>query len=68
VLAWAVVWFVLGYVLYATVYGALGSLGSRAEDAQSVAAPVMLILPLAYFASFFMIAQTLLAYWLRRRG
>jgi ABC-2 type transport system permease protein len=57
VLAWAVVWFVLGYVLYATVYGALGSLGSRAEDAQSVAAPVMLILPLAYFASFFMIAQ-----------
>ena len=33
VLAWAVVWFVLGYALYATVYGALGSLGSRAEDA-----------------------------------
>ena len=28
VLAWAVVWFVLGYLLYATVYGALGSLGS----------------------------------------
>jgi ABC-2 type transport system permease protein len=57
VLAWAVVWFVLGYVLYATVYGALGSLGSRAEDAQSVAAPIMIILPLAYFASFAMIAQ-----------
>ena len=40
VLAWALVWFVLGYALYATVYGALGSLGSRVEDAQSVAEPV----------------------------
>lgn len=57
VLAWAVVWFVLGYALYATVYGALGSLGSRVEDAQSVAGPVMVILPVAYFASFLMIAQ-----------
>ena len=36
VLAWALIWFVLGYTLYATVYGALGSLGSRVEDAQSV--------------------------------
>jgi len=51
------VWFVLGYALYATVYGALGSLGSRVEDAQSVAGPVMVILPVAYFASFVMIAQ-----------
>lgn len=57
VMAWAVVWFVLGYALYATVYGALGSLGSRAEDAQAVAGPVMVLLPVAYFASFFMIAQ-----------
>jgi ABC-2 type transport system permease protein len=57
VLAWAVAWFVLGYALYATVYGALGSLGSRAEDAQAVAGPVMVVLPVAYFASFFMIAQ-----------
>jgi ABC-2 type transport system permease protein len=48
---------VLGYALYATVYGALGSLGSRAEDAQAVAGPVMVILPVAYFASFLMIAQ-----------
>jgi ABC-2 type transport system permease protein len=57
VLAWAVVWFMLGYALYATVYGALGSLGSRVEDAQSVAGPVMIILPVGYFASFAMIAQ-----------
>jgi ABC-2 type transport system permease protein len=57
VLAWAVVWFVLGYALYATVYGALGSLGSRAEDAQSVAGPASFVLIAAYFASFFMITQ-----------
>jgi ABC-2 type transport system permease protein len=52
VLAWALVWFVLGYALYATVYGALGSLGSRVEDAQSVAGPVMVVMAVAYFASF----------------
>ena len=57
VLAWALVWFVLGYALYATVYGALGSLGSRVEDAQSVAGPVMVVIVLAYFASFAMIGQ-----------
>jgi ABC-2 type transport system permease protein len=57
VLAWAVVWFVLGYALYATVYGALGSLGSRVEDAQAVAGPVMIVMALAYFASFTTIGQ-----------
>jgi ABC-2 type transport system permease protein len=57
VLAWALVWFVLGYTLYATVYGALGSLGSRVEDAQSVAGPVMVVMAVAYFASFVTIGQ-----------
>jgi hypothetical protein len=57
VLAWALVWFVLGYALYATVYGALGSLGSRVEDAQAVAGPVMVVMVLAYFASFATIGQ-----------
>ena len=57
VLAWALAWFVLGYALYATVYGALGSLGSRAEDAQAVAGPVMVVMTVAYFASFVTIGQ-----------
>ena len=57
VLAWAVAWFVLGYALYATVFGALGSLGSRGEDAQAVAGPAQIVLMAAYFASFFMITQ-----------
>ncbi len=51
VLAWVVVWFVLGYALYATIYGALGSLASRTEDAQAVAGPVIAVLLVGYFAS-----------------
>jgi ABC-2 type transport system permease protein len=57
VLAWVLVWFVLGYLLYATLYGALGSLGSRVEDAQTVAGPVMIVMVLGYFASFTMIGH-----------
>ena len=52
VLIWAVLWFVLGYALYATVFGALGSLASRPEDAQSVSGPIGVILVLVYFVSF----------------
>lgn len=51
-LAWVVVWFVLGYALFATVFGAVGSLASRTEDAQTVAGPVTVILVAGYFVSF----------------
>jgi ABC-2 type transport system permease protein len=52
VIAWAVVWFVLGYALYATVFGTLGSLASRAEDASSVTGPVSIILVLGFIVCF----------------
>jgi ABC-2 type transport system permease protein len=52
VIAWAVVWFMLGYALYAMVYGALGSLASSSEDAQAIAGPVTAVLIAGYFASF----------------
>jgi len=52
VLAWVLVWFVLGYALYATIYGALGSLASRTEDAQAVAGPVGYVIIAGYWASF----------------
>ena len=52
VVAWAVVWFVLGYALYATVYGALGALATRTEDASSVAGPVTIVLVLGFMAAF----------------
>ena len=52
VVAWAVVWFVLGYALYATVFGTLGSLASRTEDASSAAGPVTVVLVLGFMLSF----------------
>jgi ABC-2 type transport system permease protein len=52
VIGWAVVWFVLGYALYATTFGVLGSLASRTEDTQSVAGPVTAVLIGGYFVSF----------------
>lgn len=57
VLAWVVVWFVLGYALYATAYGALGSLASRTEDAQSVAGPVGYLLVAGYWAAFLSVSD-----------
>ena len=57
VLAWIIVWFVLGYAIYAMAYGAVGSLASRAEDAANVAAPVSYILGAAYFASYMVVAS-----------
>jgi ABC-2 type transport system permease protein len=51
VVVWAVVWFVLGYAIYATAFGALGSLASRAEDAQSVTGPVTVALIVGYVVS-----------------
>jgi ABC-2 type transport system permease protein len=56
VLAWVLAWFVLGYALYAMIYGALGSLASRTEDAQAVAGPVSYILIGGYWASFLAIS------------
>lgn len=52
VIAWAVVWFVLGYTLYATMFGTLGSLASRTEDASSVTGPVLIILVVGFMVSF----------------
>jgi ABC-2 type transport system permease protein len=52
VVAWAVVWFLLGYALYATVFGTLGSLASRTEDASSLMGPITIVLVLAVMMSF----------------
>ena len=57
VLAWVVVWFVLGYALYAMAYGAMGSLASRTEDAQSVAGPIGYVLVACYWAAFLAVSE-----------
>jgi ABC-2 type transport system permease protein len=47
-----ILWFVLGYALFAVAFGAAGALVSRAEDAQSTATPITLIAVAGFFAAF----------------
>jgi ABC-2 type transport system permease protein len=65
VLAWVLVSFVLGYALYAMIYGALGSLASRTEDAQAVAGPVGYALVAGYWASFIALSADPDGLWAR---
>ena len=46
-----VVWFVLGYAFSSMLYGSLGSLASRTEDAQAAAGPVIIVLVAIYVAA-----------------
>jgi ABC-2 type transport system permease protein len=47
-----VLWFVLGYGFYSVLYGAMGSLASRTEDAQAATAPLTMVMLVAYFGAF----------------
>ncbi|MGF1665394.1 MAG: ABC transporter permease [Acidimicrobiia bacterium] len=52
ILVRTVLWFLLGFGLYAVLYGALGATVTRQEDSQGAAMlPAMLLLP-GYFVSF----------------
>lgn len=46
------VFFLLGFVLYATLYAAAGSMVSRIEDVQQAAGPLIFVAMAGYFASF----------------
>ncbi len=46
------VWYLLGFAMYATIYGALGSLVSRQEDVQSVLTPVSIVVILGFVVGF----------------
>jgi ABC-2 type transport system permease protein len=52
VLAVVLVWFVLGYVLYAAIYAVTGVMVSRQEDMQSSSTPVTMILVAGYLVAF----------------
>lgn len=65
VLAWALAWFVLGYALYSMVYGALGSLASRTEDAQAVAGPLGYVLIAAFWLAFIAVSADPGGLWAR---
>lgn len=46
------VWFVLGFLIYAVLLAATGSLVSRMEDANTVAMPINIVAVAAFFVSF----------------
>ncbi len=45
-------WFVVGFVLYSTLFALAGSFVSRQEDAQGAAAPITVVMTAAYLAVF----------------
>lgn len=47
-----IVWFLLGFALFATLYAAAGSLVSRSEDLQAVVTPITLLVVIPFAASF----------------
>ncbi|SIS47362.1 ABC transporter permease [Salimicrobium flavidum] len=49
VISYAVLFFLLGYFLYATLAAMLGSLVSRVEDAQQIVTPMMMLVIAAFF-------------------
>ncbi|MCA0989203.1 ABC transporter permease [Guptibacillus algicola] len=50
---YAVMFFVLGYLLYATILAMVGSLVSRAEEVQQVILPVQFLIIIAFFIAMF---------------
>jgi ABC-2 type transport system permease protein len=57
VLVWAIIWFVLGYALYAVAYGCLGALASRSEDAQGASGAVTAVLLVGFWSSIMAIGS-----------
>jgi ABC-2 type transport system permease protein len=51
------IWFVLGYVLYSTLFGVLGALASRMEEASNVTMPVQFLAMGSYFLSLFIVLR-----------
>ncbi|MCD5324950.1 MULTISPECIES: ABC transporter permease [Pontibacillus] len=52
-LVYAVIFFLLGYLLYATLAAMLGSLVSRTEDAQQVVTPMILLIVAAFMIAMY---------------
>lgn len=50
---YAIVFFILGYLLYATLAAMLGSLVSRVEDAQQMIMPMIFLILIAFFIAMF---------------
>lgn len=53
-----VLYFILGFLLYGTLYAAVGSLVSRQEDVQTALAPLTFLFMAGYFVSIFSLGAT----------
>jgi ABC-2 type transport system permease protein len=56
-LAMVIPWYVLGFLLYATLFAMAGSVVSRVEDMQSAVMPVIVVLVLALFGAQLALAE-----------
>ncbi|PRX50191.1 ABC-2 type transport system permease protein [Prauserella shujinwangii] len=56
-LLWGLLWYLLGFFLYATVFAGAGSLVSRQEDMQAVLTPVTIVLLVGFLAGFAVIQE-----------
>ncbi|MPV36561.1 ABC transporter permease [Georgenia subflava] len=54
-LVWLIVWFLLGYALYALLFGGFAALVSRQEDIGSVTTPLMFLLFIPFYATMFLV-------------
>ena len=52
-IVYAIVFFILGYLLYATILAMVGSLVSRAEEVQQMIMPIQLLIIIAFFIAMF---------------
>lgn len=53
--AWLLVWFLLGFALYAVLWGSLASLVSRQEDIGTITAPVTILMLVPFYTAVFMV-------------
>lgn len=52
-ISYGIIFFLLGYLLYATIAAMLGSLVSRTEDAQQLIMPLIFLVMIGYFIAIF---------------
>ncbi|GAB2745186.1 ABC transporter permease [Amycolatopsis magusensis] len=66
-IVWGLVWYLLGFFLYATIFAGAGALVSRQEDMQSTMMPVTMVLLIGFLVGFNVLIQdpdSSLAAWL----
>lgn len=54
---YAIIFFILGYFLYATISAMLGSIVSRVEDVQQLILPIVFLVMIAFFIAMFGLSQ-----------